>query len=130
MIITVPISVGELIDKITILTIKSERITDQSKLKNIYHELDALQRIAKLNGVDDTDHYKHLFAKLKMVNGDLWHLEDEVRRLMKEQKFDDEYVRVTTGIHQTNDRRAKIKGDANRIYNSAIVDEKSYKELK
>lgn len=130
MIITVPISVGELIDKITILTIKSERITDPAKLTNVFNELSALEAIARTNGLVDTSHYMHLFAKLKRINGDLWHLEDEVRRLMKEEKFDDEYIRVTSNIHHTNDARARVKGDCNRIYNSSIVDEKSYKELK
>lgn len=126
--IVVPISVGELIDKITILSIKSEKIDDESKLKNINHELGELLKIADRNNVTLRVEYMHLFAKLKRINGDLWHLEDEVRRLMKEQQFDEEYVQVTTGIHHTNDYRSRVKAEINRIYNSAIVDEKSYKE--
>lgn len=126
--IIVPISVGELIDKITILSIKSEKIDDESKLQNINHELGELEKIAIRNNVTLRVEYMHLFAKLKRINGDLWHLEDEVRRLMKAQQFDEEYVQVTTGIHHTNDYRSRVKAEINRIYNSAIVDEKSYKE--
>jgi len=127
MIIHAPISVGELIDKITILQIKQERIQDPIKLKNVLKELDQLidihSRILTLNQLADTG---PLFQQLYHVNNQLWDIEDSKRKHESEQKFNEEFVQLARQVYLKNDLRAKIKRDINLIVGSDIIEEKSY----
>lgn len=122
----VPVSVGELIDKITILEIKSERIEDPAKLANVRNELTALNEVwADIAGsaqaqVDEPR------ARLKEVNEQLWDIEDRIRRKEAEKSFDEEFVKLARSVYFTNDRRSEIKREINLAAGSKLVEEKSY----
>ena len=115
----VPVSIGELIDKITILEIKKDRIKNPEALKNINYELEQLS--GKLD-VDAGSSYK----LLKIVNEQLWDVEDELRILEKQEDFGEKFVKLARSVYVLNDERAAIKKDINLKYNSSIVEEKSY----
>ncbi len=118
----VPISVGELFDKITILQIKTERITNLEALRNIDKELRALENICnKLINIDPD-----IIAQLKLVNTEIWEVEDELRLFEKEQLFDNRFVNMARSVYMFNDKRAAIKKKINTMYNSEIKEEKSY----
>jgi len=124
--ITVPISPGELLDKITILRIKSQRISDPAKLANVRLELDALQETwtnSAYAGVDiDAD-----VDALMAVNERLWVTEDDIRDKERVQSFDDEFIRLARAVYVQNDERAAIKRRINLMLGSTIVEEKSYR---
>jgi hypothetical protein len=121
--VMIPVSVGELFDKITILEIKAERITAAHKLANICQELALLQQIAS-----DIDNAKiqHLITQLKQTNLSLWNIEEQKRTKEKAQCFDDEFVALARAVYINNDLRAAIKRDINLITGSTINEEKSY----
>ena len=124
-VVVVPISIGELIDKYTILLIKSEKIKDDEKLKNVYIELDLLkQKIdsLRLNGIES-----HIFA-LKHVNLELWDIEDEIRLKEKTKVFDEKFIELARAVYVTNDQRFKHKSDINSEYGSKIKEVKSYED--
>ena len=120
----IEISIGELIDKYTILQIKSEKIKDISKLKNIEIESkllsDALQ----------SKNYFLIFSKeiveLQSINEKLWIIEDSIREKEKKKEFDDEFIQLARSVYITNDIRFDIKNKINKLSDSAIVEEKSY----
>lgn len=115
-----PVSVGEVLDKISILEIKSERIADTDKLKNVRTELEHLLVIAK-------DHrHPTLEPELKKVNEALWDIEDRIRIKERLQKFDEEFIKLARSVYITNDRRAQIKRAINEATGSELVEEKSY----
>jgi hypothetical protein len=125
--IKVPVSPGELIDKITILRIKSQRIADAAKLKNVRLELEALQRTWASSGyarVDITADEQALFE----VNERLWVIEDEIRDKERAQAFDAEFVRLARAVYFENDARAAIKRRINLRLGSDIIEEKSYSD--
>lgn len=127
--ILVPISPGELLDKITILRIKSERITDAPKLANVRAELDALDATWQASGaataaVADDE------AALQKVNEQLWDIEDRIRDLERERRFDAEFIELARAVYITNDERAAIKKRINSALGSRLVEEKSYKEYR
>ena len=126
MIVNAPISVGELIDKITILRIKSEQINDTSKLKNITQELELLNDI-KTNLNINSDNVDTLEQQLYEVNRDLWTIEDTKRQCEQEQNFGPGFVYVARQVYLKNDLRAAIKRSINQLVGSTIVEEKSYK---
>ena len=121
--ILVPISVGELLDKLTILQIKSERIADASKLVNIRKELTALSEICVKQSLD-TQHL--LVMDLRQVNEDLWVVEDKLREKEHAKDFGSEFVKLARDVYFTNDRRAAIKREINVLMGSTYVEEKSY----
>lgn len=122
----VEISNGELLDKISILQIKLERISDESKLKNIQVEYTELTEIgAKL--LED-DQIQTLYMKLKAVNQALWDIEDEIRIKEKEKIFDKEFVDLARSVYITNDKRADIKKEINLLSGSYLIEEKSYEK--
>ena len=122
----VEISDGELLDKISILQIKSERIADESKLKNIRTEYEELTRIgSKL--LEDSEVFA-LYNKVKEVNEALWDLEDDIRIKEKAKLFDEEFIRLAREIYQTNDKRAEVKKEINLLTGSLFVEEKSYEQ--
>ena len=125
--ITTPISVGELLDKITILEIKSEKIKDAEKLKNVDHELNLLNAVWQQSGLE-TEQVKKLKADLKTVNVRLWGIEDDIRMQEKQQAFEEEFIRLARSVYFENDTRAAIKKEINLLTGSDLVEEKSYED--
>ena len=125
--ISAPVSFGELLDKIAILQIKSERIRDEAKLANIRHELTALETTWMAHPAAGHDIVR-LRAELKAVNERLWVIEDDIRLKEKAQAFDDEFVRLARSVYFENDERARIKKEINLALGSAYVEEKSYQD--
>lgn len=121
----VPISAGELLDKIAILRIKRERITDPSKAKNVKKELLALEDVAK-GAIPGSESLLALEADLKAVNEALWQIEDDIREHDARGDFGEGFVRLAQAVYRTNDRRAALKREINRLTGSALVEEKSY----
>ena len=117
------ISVGELIDKISILRIKSKMIKDQNKLIEINKELDILMKSAKdLEGLD------RWLESIEVVNYKLWKIEDEIRLKEKNQTFDQEFVNLARSVYITNDERFNVKNTINQNFNSNIMEQKSYEK--
>jgi hypothetical protein len=129
MALKVEVSVGELLDKITILQIKSERIADPDKLVNVNRELDILQRTWNASPLSATD-VSDQMARLKKVNEDLWEIEDNIRRKEADQAFDDEFIALARSVYHRNDERAAVKKELNLLLGSGLVDEKSYVDYK
>jgi hypothetical protein len=123
----VPVSYGELLDKIAILQIKSERMTDSAKLENVRRELSALEGIWMTHPAAGGD-VVSLRAQLKAVNERLWVIEDDIRLKEKAQSFDDAFVQLARSVYIENDTRARIKKDINLALGSAYVEEKSYQD--
>ena len=121
--INIPVSVGELFDKMTILEIKLENIKDPDKIINIQKELKMLFLVS--NPIDKTS-ITDLVDKLKVVNKKLWIIEDNIRIKEKEQKFDDEFIQLARDVYKTNDKRSEIKKEINKLTNSELIEEKSY----
>lgn len=120
----VPVSVGELVDKITILRIKSRRISDPSKLGNIQTELDALMVCAQRAGIDPSS---KLAKQLELINEELWDIEDKIRDKERNKVFDDDFIKLARAVYITNDRRFAIKSSINEQVGSAFREEKSYR---
>ena len=130
--ILVPVSFGELLDKIAILQIKSERMSDPAKLANVRNELSALEKTwmahpAAGSGGQDV---ARLRAELKSVNERLWDIEDDIRVKEKAQAFDDEFIRLARAVYFENDERARIKKEINVALGSSYVEEKSYQDYR
>ena len=125
--INVPISLGELLDKISILEIKNEKIKDEKKLNNVSKELISLNQTLKLLDLNSKD-LKPLYDKLKEINLKLWNIEDDIRILEKEGKFEEKFIQLARNVYITNDQRFEIKNQINIFFNSDFVEEKSYEE--
>ena len=125
--ILVPISVGELMDKLTILEIKSERINNPSQLNNIVQELEAL-RAVPLGDIDCTMLDK-LKAELKRVNARLWDVEDAIRDCDARGDFGGSFIELARAVYRLNDERSRLKKAINRASGSRIVEEKSYRSF-
>jgi hypothetical protein len=123
----VPVSYGELLDKISILQIKSERMTDPAKLANVRSELSALEQTWLAHPAAREDVIE-LRARLKRVNERLWVIEDDIRLKEKAQAFDEGFIRLARSVYVENDERARIKKDINLALGSAYVEEKSYQD--
>ena len=123
--INVSISIGELIDKITILEIKLEKINESDKKQNIKHELDLLNneyiKIQELN--KEIENY---FKQLKEINLELWDIEESIRDCERRNNFDSEFIELSRKIYIKNDLRFEIKNQINKKFSSEIVEEKSY----
>jgi len=116
---------GEMIDKITILKIKSERITDAEKLVNIRHELAVLLEAHAIH-INNTEEMQELEASLKKVNEDLWEIEDDIRQCEADKDFGSTFIALARSVYRENDIRAKLKKDINLLAGSSIIEEKSY----
>lgn len=127
--IQVPVSFGELLDKIAILQIKSERMTDPAKLANVRAELSALETTWMAHTAAGND-IARLRAELKAVNERLWVIEDDIRIKEKAQAFDEEFIRLARAVYFENDERARIKKEINLALGSAYVEEKSYQDYR
>lgn len=123
--VSIPAAVGELIDKITILEIKESQISDSAKLANVRHELELLTKV-RAKGQFFDDNLVPLQTELKSVNGQLWELEDRLRECEVKGKFDGDFIHFARQVYKTNDRRAELKREINRLFHSVIVEEKSY----
>ena len=127
--ILVPVSFGELLDKIAILQIKSERMKDPEKVANVRKELDALST-TWLGHPAAQQQIPELRADLKAVNERLWDIEDDIRACEQRQSFDQEFIRLARAVYFENDERARIKKQINLALGSAYVEEKSYKDYR
>lgn len=127
--IRVPVSFGELIDKITILEIKADRIGDAAKLANIKRELEALESAWAQCPASRTD-ISGPRAALKCVNERLWDIEDDIREKEAAQAFDADFIRLARCVYFENDERARIKREINAALGSALVEEKSYRDYR
>ena len=125
--ISVPVSYGELIDKITILEIKSERIKNAAKVANVRVELDLLDATWRADGTARTDIASER-AALRRVNEALWDIEDRIRLKEKAKAFDAEFVELARSVYIRNDDRAEIKRAINEKLGSTLVEEKSYED--
>ncbi len=123
--IHVPISPGELIDKITILQIKSDRMTDPAKVANVRTELGLLQATWQSSS-HSTHDITQEWAELRRINETLWDIEDKIRDQEREQRFDQEFIELARAVYVTNDERAAVKRTINTKLGSRIVEEKSY----
>ena len=124
--VLIPIAVGELADKITILQIKAERITDREKLKNVSSELNLLQDVWKQSGALG-EHLDELVRHLKIINEALWQIEDDVRDCERNQDFGAQFIELARAVYRNNDRRFELKRRINDLAGSKIVEEKSYR---
>jgi hypothetical protein len=125
--ISVPIAYGELIDKITILEIKSARIRDAAKLANVRVELDLLNETWHANAASGLDIVAER-SELRRVNEALWEIEDRIRLKEKAKAFDDAFVELARSVYIRNDERAAIKRAINQKLGSTLVEEKSYED--
>ena len=123
--ILIEVSAGELLDKISILHIKLDKIKDKNSLDFIKNEYDVLIQERDKN-IDLNDEIKNLYIELKTVNEKLWIIEDEKRLCEKNSKFDEKFIQVSRDIHFLNDRRAVIKLNINKILGSNIREIKLY----
>ncbi len=121
----VPVSPGEVLDKITILEIKSERMTDPEKVANVRVELELLSKYWA-DSVTENEIVHMLRAQLKAINEKLWVIEDDIRDKERVKEFDEQFVELARSVYATNDRRAQIKKELNLHLGARIVEEKSY----
>ena len=127
--VLVPTSIGELIDKITILELKARFISDSEKLKNIQVELDALSKIFSPIQAAAPEETAGLIDQLRRVNETLWVVEDDIRDRERLKDFGEEFIRLARAVYFTNDERAALKKKLNIALGSKFVEEKSYKEF-
>jgi hypothetical protein len=122
---SIPVSWGEIIDKVTILEIKSERLTSKPALENVRRELSKLAGIANAaQGLEPN--LAPLRAELKRVNETLWQIEDDIRRKEAERTFDQDFIALARAVYHNNDRRGVLKQQINALLKSDIVEEKQY----
>ena len=126
MLINTPISLGELVDKISILIIKQKNITDETKLDHVKKELDFLQKTL-MNYVQHEEINNYL-ENLININSKLWNIEDDIRECERKKMFDQTFIDLARSVYFTNDERAKVKNDINKTFGSELVEVKSYEE--
>ena len=126
-IIQVPVSPGEVLDKVTILEIKSERISDAGKLANVKRELELLQASWRQSVTED-ETVRRIHAELKTINEALWEIEDAIRDKERAREFDQRFIDLARSVYVTNDQRAEAKKKLNVYLGSEIVEEKSYQD--
>ena len=126
MLINTPISLGELVDKISILMIKKKNISDSIKLQHVSKELEFLQ--ITLNKYISEDEINEFLLKLVNINSKLWDIEDDIRECERKKLFDQTFIDLARSVYFTNDERAKVKNDINKTFGSELVEVKSYEE--
>jgi hypothetical protein len=122
----IEVSHGEIVDKLTILQIKKENITDPIKLDNIVKEYDYLLSVVENDLSISTESPEYL--ELLSINKELWIIEDDIRDKERQKEFDEDFVKLARSVYYTNDVRAKIKKEINLKYSSGFVEEKSYQK--
>ena len=123
--IQVPVSPGEVLDKITILEIKSERITDPDKVANVRIELELLRGSWKA-AIEEDEVIRDLHARLREINEILWEIEDDIRDKERAGEFDARFIELARAVYVTNDRRSEVKKKLNLHLGSQIIEQKSY----
>lgn len=123
--LNIPVSAGELLDRLSILRLKTERISDPVKLVNVQREHDELDGV-RARELTMTDVAQELYSELRDVNATLWDIEDDIRRCEAKKDFGEEFIRLARAVYITNDRRAELKREISVQLGSLIVDEKSY----
>lgn len=123
--IQVPCAPGELLDKISILEIKSERIEDPKKLANVQTELALLSQIREQH-IPQSDELEEIYNELKSTNENLWDIEDDIRLCEKRNDFSLRFIELARSVYITNDKRAELKKQVNLLLNSGLIEEKSY----
>ena len=126
MIINTPVSLGELVDKISILHIKNNNIKDNEKLLLVKEELSLLQQT--LNDHVNSDQIKPFLDSLIDINSKLWVIEDDIRDCERDKNFDQKFIDLARSVYFTNDRRSEIKLEINKKFGSKIVEVKSYEK--
>ena len=126
MIVKIPISLGELVDKISILLIKEKNISDEKKLSKVHEELSLLKKT--LNHKINDNNIKNYLNKLVEINTKLWKIEDDIRDCERNKKFDKIFIDLARSVYVTNDKRSEIKNEINKKFGSTIVEVKSYKK--
>tara|TARA_Y100000768_G_C23817168_1_gene604704 strand:- start:43 stop:435 length:393 start_codon:yes stop_codon:yes gene_type:complete len=128
--IEIPISYGELLDKLSILEIKKEKITDKSKLENIEHEFNILKKLSDAIKQNFKEEYDNLYTLLIEINRKLWEIEDEIRILEANKDFNDEFIQLARSVYIVNDERFEQKKLINKTFGSEIMEEKQYIKYK
>lgn len=123
----IEVSNGEIIDKLTILSLKLMHIKDESKLENIKKEHDLLKDVASQIGIEEEN---PLYIKLLEVNQKLWDIEDKIRDCERDKDFGEKFIELARRVYFTNDERSVIKREINEATGSELIEEKSYKEYK
>ena len=126
MLINTPISLGELVDKISILMIKKKNISDTIKLQHVNKELEFLQKTLKK--YISEEEINEFLLKLVNINSKLWDIEDDIRECERKKLFDQSFIDLARSVYFTNDERAKVKNDINKTFGSELVEVKSYEE--
>ena len=126
MLINTPISLGELVDKISILIIKQKNIVDKAKLEYVNKEFEYLQKTL-IKYVQQEEINKYL-NDLVLINSKLWKIEDDIRECERNKKFDQKFIDLARKVYFTNDERAKVKNDINKGFGSELVEVKSYED--
>ena len=126
MLINTPISLGELVDKISILMIKKKNISDSIKLEHVVKELEFLQKTLK--EYISEDKINKFIEELVNINSKLWKIEDDIRECERNKLFDQTFIDLARSVYFTNDKRAKVKNDINKNFGSELVEVKSYEE--
>ena len=127
--ILVPISPGELLDKITILEIKAERIDKPEKVANVRHELELLSKVWS-DSVIEGKVVADLHRQLKTINEELWEIEDDIRDEERQNRFGEKFIALARAVYVTNDKRAQAKKEVNLHLGSEIIEEKSYRNYR
>jgi hypothetical protein len=123
--ITIPISPGEVVDRLTILEIKTARMEDEVKRSNVRNELEQLSAIARTT-IPDSLEMRSLHTELKAVNEKLWVIEDNIRDCERKGDFGDAFVTLARAVYRTNDERAGLKRKISEALGSTLIEEKSY----
>ena len=126
MLINTPISLGELVDKISILMIKKKNISDSIKLQHVNKELEFLQKTLKK--YISEDEINDFLLQLVNINSKLWDIEDDIRECERKKLFDQTFIDLARSVYFTNDERAKVKNDINKTFGSELAEVKSYEE--
>jgi hypothetical protein len=125
--VNVPISLGELLDKISILEIKNKKILSKSKILNITKELNGLKKVLEDLNIDFSE-TNNLYNELYEINLTLWEIEDSIRVLEKDNDFGEKFIELARAVYITNDKRFEVKNEINKLFNSEYVEEKSYED--
>jgi hypothetical protein len=124
--IEIPISCGELVDKLTILEIKGKLITESDKLYEVKKEFKKLSATFKIL-LESNPLVQKYYDELLFINTELWQIEDEIRECEKNNDFGDNFIKLARSVYKTNDQRFHLKNDINKLFNSNIKEQKSYK---
>ena len=124
--IEIPISYGELLDKLSILEIKKEKISDKNKLENVVYEFNILKKLSNTIEKNYKEEFKDLYTRLIEINKKLWEIEDEIRILEANKDFNDEFIQLARSVYIVNDERFEQKKLINKTFGSEIMEEKQY----